>query len=119
MKMPMQQYIARLVGNHYRQDGKAALPLLPEGQPLILEPEPTNPFDPDAVKVLVDMTDSKYRNMGFASVIHLGYVPRSRGTNFGANQVLSIISQPNWEADLTFDMKGEPLVRITIGADNE
>jgi hypothetical protein len=106
------QYMTRLVGNQFRMDGKAALPFLAEGTPLILEPEPENPHDDEAVKVLVDMTSPHWREKGFASVIHLGYIPRSRRSNFGTKEVLSIISTPNWSAFLTFDMAGEPLIRI-------
>lgn len=44
-----------LVGMHFRPPAKEVLSILPTGTPLILTPEPSNPYDPNAVSVLVDM----------------------------------------------------------------
>jgi hypothetical protein len=108
-----------IVGNSFRLSGKLVLPTLPEGQPLILEPEPDNQYDPDAIKVCVDMYGSKYMvNPEEHLIVHLGYIPRSGGRydvlNFGNKEVLSIISQPNWSANLTFSPEGRALVRLCI-----
>ena len=107
--------LVKLVGNHFRADGRQLLPLLPEGQPLALEPEPSNPYDSDAVMVMVDVSSPEWHNQGWGGVVHLGYVPRSRGNNIGTLQVLNILNDPNtdYRAELTFDLRGEPLVRIT------
>jgi hypothetical protein len=106
-----------LVGNNFRLAGSTILPILPQGQELILDPEPENPYDPLAVRVLVDMTGSPYSSAEVGPVIHLGYLPRSGTktdtTGFGNKQALRIIQGgPNWKASLTFSPQGEALVRI-------
>jgi len=109
----MTTYLAKLVGNHFRESGRLILPVLSEGTALILEPEPDNPHDPDAIKVCVDLFGHEFnKDPTKHLVIHLGYIPRSRNNNFGTLEVLNIIRQPNWTAELTFDMAGMPLVRI-------
>jgi hypothetical protein len=47
-------------------------------------------------------------------IVHLGYIPRSRGNNIGTLQVRNIMASPDWTAGLDFDMTGDPLVRITV-----
>lgn len=55
---------AKIVGNHYRDDeAKAVFKALTDGQDLAVELEPTNPYDPFAVKV---------RTNG----VFIGYVPK-------------------------------------------
>jgi len=115
----MQEYLTRLVGNQFRLAGSLVLNVLELDQPLILEPEPENPYDPEAVKVCVDMTGSKYSNQPNGPIIHLGYLPRSGARTdtygFGNKQALQIMQGgPNWAAFLTFDPKGDPLIRIEV-----
>lgn len=112
-------FFSNLVGTRFRESGSLVLPVLEVDTPLILDPEPDNPYDPLAVKVLVDMTGSKYSNAKVGPVIHLGYLPRSGTrtctTGFGNKEALSIIQGgPNWEAFLAFSPQGDPLVRIEI-----
>lgn len=47
--------IVPLVGAHFRKPAPAILGVLPLGHPLILEPEPTNPYDPNAIKVNISI----------------------------------------------------------------
>jgi len=118
-KQMTNEYLTRIVGSQFRLSSNLVLPVLEVGQPLILEPEPENPYDADAVKVLVNMGGTKYSHLADGPVIHLGYIPRS-GTRtdtlgFGNKQVLNIIQGgPNWNAYLTFSPTGEPLVRIEV-----
>lgn len=108
-----------IVGNVFRLAGKSVLPLMGEGHPLILEPEPENPYDPDAIKVCVDTSTIKLEGIlgDFPVIIHLGYIPKSGNktdtTGIGNIQVYNIIMQPNWRATLTFSPQGRPMVRIT------
>jgi hypothetical protein len=44
---------APLVGMHFRPPAKAILAALPMGFPLQLRPEPSNPYDPNAIAVWV------------------------------------------------------------------
>ena len=44
---------APLVGAHFRPPAKALLAALPSGHPLLLIPEPTNPYDPNAIAVFL------------------------------------------------------------------
>lgn len=112
-----------IVGNNFRFAGKLILPMLGEGHPLILDPEPDNKYDPDAIKVCVDMYSSKeleamMNDAETPLIIHLGYIPKSGNktdtTGIGNLQVLNIMqSGPDWWATLTFSPQGRPLVRIT------
>lgn len=45
---------APLVGMHFRPPAKALIQSLPSGYPLELRPEPSNPYDPNAVAVWLD-----------------------------------------------------------------
>ena len=44
----------KIVGAHFRPPAKALLACLPAGAPIWLLPEPTNPYDAHAVKLLVN-----------------------------------------------------------------
>ncbi len=46
-----------LVGMHFRPPAKTVVDHLPAGCPLGLVPEPENPYDPKAIKVLLTVTD--------------------------------------------------------------
>jgi HIRAN domain len=116
-------YLSRLVGNNHRLAGSLILPILKVDQELILEPEPDNPYDAEAVKVCVDMTGSPYTSNASSGldgpIIQLGYLPRSGTrtdtTGFGNRQALRIMHDgPNWAAYLTFSPQGDPLVRIVV-----
>ena len=50
----MQTYIVPLVGSHFRPPAKALIAALPSNHPLELRPEPTNPYDANAVAVWLD-----------------------------------------------------------------
>ena len=49
----MVTHSAPLVGAHFRPPAKALLQSLPSNHPLELIPEPTNPYDPNAVAVFL------------------------------------------------------------------
>jgi hypothetical protein len=55
---PMRSFLfAPLAGAYFRPPAKQVLAALPAGAKLRLEPEPDNPYDPGAVKVLVGMEE--------------------------------------------------------------
>lgn len=112
-------YYSRIVGNKHRLAGSLVLPVLQVDTPLILEPESDNPYDANAIKVLVDMGGSKYSNLADGPVVHLGYLPKSGTrtdtTGFGNLDALKIMQGgPNWAAYLSFSPQGDPLVRIEV-----
>ena len=43
-----------LVGMHFRPPAKQLLPFIPLTTPLVLRPEPDNPYDPKAIQVWLD-----------------------------------------------------------------
>lgn len=55
------------------------LSLLSVGQQLTLVREPSNPYDPNAIKVLVPANEEKG-----TPLVHLGYIPKTE-TNFFAS----------------------------------
>lgn len=56
---------ARIKIEHEYQEGNLPCAMAK----MVLQPEPTNEFDPEAVKVLVPLTDG--------SAFHLGYIPKA------------------------------------------
>jgi len=114
-------YYSRIVGNRHRLAGSLVLPILEINQPLLLDPEPENQFDRYAVKVNIDLTDSKYATGDDGPIICLGYIPRSGTrtdtTGFGNMEVLKVLEGgPNWAAYLSFSPQGDPLVRLEVEA---
>ena len=88
-----------LVGDHFRPPAKLLLAHLPSGCELGLEPEDSNPYDEEAVRVMLDprlIPDSQYPaledetsglpTMGFTleqvmstGPMQLGYIPKTGG----------------------------------------
>ena len=96
--------------SHRPPETRALLNTLPIDQPLILDPEPDNPYDPSAIKVSVTNDDH---------LVHLGYIPASGGKfdtrKCGTHEVLPILqSGSDWSATLTFSPTGTPLVKLIV-----
>ena len=126
-----------IVGVNFRPPAVRELfSALPVGQVLSLEPEPENPPDPEAVRVMVNLwhvPDTCEDLIGPAAEhadnptcetgddwVHIGYVPRSGAKTdtlkCGTREVLGIINTiPDWNATLTFSPSGVALVEITYG----
>lgn len=62
-----------IAGASFRKEGTEIVSTLPVGQRYRLELEPSNPHDPNAVKVLVDKYVYGRRK---PATYHLGYIPR-------------------------------------------
>jgi len=100
----MNIFLCPIVGAFYRPPAKTIIGLLDAGHELILDPEPDNPYDSDAIKVGVnlnsimipesdfervqdelmrygatweDLQKDEFGEMLDEPVLHLGYVPRS------------------------------------------
>jgi len=114
-----------IVGAHFRPPAKGILECLPASCPLVLRPEPDNPFDPNAVMVLVrsaDVPASSHASLalalpGYGSGLdeflaqpewHLGYVPRTRAIELAPSLLGS--DAPGL---LTFGASGQPAITRT------
>lgn len=137
-----------LVGAHFRPPAKALLTALPAGTPLELDPEPDNPYDGDAIAVLVTIealekaipggVDSPALSEALASQGYdpgdilgqprwqLGYIAasgnkalRGRGDLASNQQFLGVMSaSPSWTAKLSWGPNGEPQVELTLEEDS-
>jgi hypothetical protein len=132
---------ALLVGAHFRPPAKLILAALPAGTPLVLEPEPENPYDPQALKVcirteniLLDrLADSDLEGYGWSRArlaeleepLHLGYCAREGNKDLSKLQYLGLSSAAellaandnlqSWGAVLAWGPNGEPLVVCVRG----
>ena len=135
----MPYLICPIVGSHFRPPAKQLLTVLPLGCGLLLRPEPDNPYDENAVQVLVSITStfpiSRWAELGQAldgtgfepqdlvreekinGPLQLGYIPRS-GTKTakggpGNVEVLQVLAQnPVLQATLTTLPDGSPAASI-------
>ncbi len=128
-----------LVGAHFRPPAKQILAHLPGGTPLILWPEPTNPYDHKAIKVLCQLQstlpilqypllETALEGTGFdlmellrsPDLIHLGYLPNSNGklgAEGGNAEAAALAADNNLEvcdlqATLHFNLEDKPMVYI-------
>lgn len=124
-----------LVGMHFRPPAKQVLAALPSGAELILEPEPENPYDPKAVKVLArtkaiptsqhSSLDESLQGTGVYlqdllawEDIWLGYVADSDGKvcaggKPGNREVVSAMLSASHQATLVFLPDGKPAVVVS------
>lgn len=119
----MSQTLSPIVGMHFRPPAKAILACVPQGAPLTLEREPSNEYDPNAIKVLV-ATDT------IPAAVHSDLDLRASGYGF---DLATILAQPLWHigyinrndaaalrnctlgaAELVFAADGKPIARITL-----
>ena len=130
----MPHFISPIVGAYYRPPASTILDYLPMKFPLTLDPEPTNEYDSNAIRVILDQNNlqgfisdleadenlaSEVNNNLFSSgwsleqlaelsELHLGYIPRTHNT-----QLLALLSSsPDWSATYTTLPDGKPAVRV-------
>lgn len=135
----MTKLLLPLVGAHFRPPAKFVLASLPAGTRLSLCPEPENPYDPEAVQVLLsgaDIPESCYGAINEAvlgtgsdidtilanEVLHLGYLPRvTEKQPKGNRDAIAMAALAGWDAlacKLKFSGDDKPLVEIE-GLDDE
>ena len=130
-----------IVGSHYHPPAVIVLKELEMGQELVLDPEPFNEWDPNAVKVVVRLSDFKMSDdlvhriadclIGYGSNWEefvargeclLGYVASTNGkfckidgqSCKGNLEVLEILSGTfDWHANLAFSPAGQPIVKLS------
>ena len=120
-------YSLPLVGSHFRPPAKALIQSMPMAHPLELRPEPTNPYDSNAVAVWLNahtlpdeaLEELRHTLPGMGSDIddlmaqrhwHLGYIPKTDAATLQA----PIAEHGACHAALSFDGTGKPLVTFTL-----
>lgn len=127
-----------LVGAHFRPPAKVLLAHLPAGCQLSLVPEPDNPYDPKAIRVLVSVAEvpedewpemetdlascgSSQEDLEASGEAWLGYVAATGGKPLAArpdlvgnSEVLEAMTQPDHQAWLQFGSQGEALVQVVV-----
>lgn len=125
-----------LVGQSFRPPARLLLEALPNGSELILEPEPWNPHDEHAIKVLVEPNQldkekhdwlkeelpSAGHNLAEVMLngpVHLGYLAKEENKsrmkcNATANKVIGQMMTPESNAKLRWGPNGETLVDVEI-----
>lgn len=133
--------IAPLVGMHFRPPASDVVNLLPVGTKLILQREPLNPYDSNAIRVLLpgfsadgeraDIfsvmkealaarpnigEESKWDEESLTNPFFLGYVANSEKTGGKfADQITEILddtTETECAATLIFSMEGKPQVNV-------
>lgn len=120
-----------IVGAHFRPPAKSILQVLANGTRLVLRHEPSNPYDTEAVQVLVlsgDIPKEAHETLntlasgyGFTiedilaePEIHLGYIPRTI-TSYAKDDLRKATGNPQATEGfgiLTSDAKGSPKVEV-------
>jgi hypothetical protein len=131
----MQIHLSPIVGAFYRPPAKTIMNLLDVGHELVLSPEPTNQYDPNAIRVLVklntimipevdkdrisdelmrfgasweDLQKDEFGEKSEDPVFHLGYIPRSGG------KTAKIDGEPSVGNLEVLEMLKEPNWRATL-----
>jgi hypothetical protein len=135
----MSTYTLPIVGAHFRPPAKAILANLPSSASLRLAPEPTNPYDPNAISVHVspsEIPESQHQalaltteGMGFgldqileADSWHLGYIPAVNAKDIApvlSNHLDNLFLTCGQKEDfvsgtLVFAPDGKPQVTFTL-----
>ncbi len=123
-----------IVGARFRPPAAGLLSVLGAGAPLMVRREPQNPYDPNALQVLVETStlaklpisqlQAACEGFGFGAEEicgrdappewHLGYVPRGEALELAAAFDASGASEVPGE--FTFDLAGKPSVSFEIPA---
>lgn len=115
----MPKYSSPIVGMWHHPPASGILRAAPENSPLTLHPEPTNPYDPNAIQVWITSKGIPTTNhdklreelQGFGVSLEeflqesewmLGFIPR------GVAALITL--DGDVEGNLSFDTRGKPLV---------
>ena len=140
----MTKFILPIMGSHFRPPAKVVLQALPAQHPLQLRPEPTNPYDQNAVAVWIDantvpddaLEELRHTLPANGSNIedfleqrywHLGYMPKAQAADH-QEPIALLIEGHNvdatvsgigflWDgfpATLTFTSEGKPAISFQL-----
>lgn len=137
-------HVVPLVGAHFRPPAKAILQSLPASYPLELRPEPTNPYDANAVAVwfdaaslsapakeelestlpgsgssLEDLLSQRFWQLGYLAKEHAAIHQERIGFTIEGHNVDASVSGEGflwtgYPCKLTFTAEGKPAVIFTI-----
>lgn len=117
------QYIQIVSGLNHAVHYSAVQDLLVPGTELILEPNPENPYDKQAIKVIFD-TDAQGIGLD-AGLIHIGWIPMKRGKelNLAKKEIFEAIEAGvSFKAEVLLHDLHRPLydrLTISIKSDSE
>ena len=116
-----------IVGAHFRPPAKAILAGITQGTKLFLRAEPTNPFDPNAIQVLLNPKNlnpddeqnlnselsgfgKDYSDLFTQSDWHLGYIRKEIAKVLRESGII----QPNQEYEVEFliNFSGKPMISL-------
>lgn len=115
-----------IVGARFRPPAQDVLDNLPAGTDLVLRRQPDNPYDENAVAVMLpaDYTDAGEvtRLLNEAehpeqTPLHLGFIPREHAAKLAPQMDLAVddnLNIPDWKGKLTFGPSGGPMVSIEV-----
>lgn len=106
-----------IVGANFHPPATQILKLLPLNTPLVLYPEPDNPYDPNAIAVYIaqkDVPESKLTPANREKLhynrnleLHLGYIPAVDAATLNFNRTLTILGE------FKLSDTNKPSVRLT------
>lgn len=100
-----------IVGARFRPPAEDVLRNLPSGADLILRRQPDNPYDANAVQVMLpdgDIANEMAALFEFEPPLHLGFIPRTEAASIGPQMDERQIEEI--KGLLTFSPQGAPLV---------
>lgn len=129
-----------IVGAHFRPPAKQLLEVLPIGTPMLLRAEPDNPYDENAIQVLVSLSKTypisqwavlaaALEGTGYTpqdlidreaneGPLHIGYIPRTGAKTAqggpGNIEVAQFLTEFPYEASFGFAAEGYPTVKLTV-----
>ncbi len=133
--------LAPIVGAYFRPPATTIIRILSINTPLVLDPEPTNPHDPNAIRVCLDYPtlEDTYNSLlperkeqfdnalladGWSietllrdmtdnetNLLHLGYIPRTEAPHW----LSALATSPDHHAVLSFAPEGNPLCKLDLG----
>jgi hypothetical protein len=141
--MPTTTISAPLVGSHFRPPAKQVLAVLPTGCALALVPEPENPYDEKAIRVMLIPAETipvgqvaalatALAGTGFDALdligssepLHLGYIGDSDGKVCKQRQCpgnrevgAMLATSASTSATLGFDPDGQAMVLVVAGGE--
>ena len=114
----MPDTLFKLAGHFFRPGGKLLFKRLPVGASMLFVPEPSNPYDENAIAGFMDLSlviqedeeiDAIMAGSGVDSEslshYHCGYVAK-----VSTDEVRALGEAP-WLGELTYDMKGNPFIK--------